>query len=1393
MTEEKHTLIDEDEVYVFPASFAQQRLWFLDQFEPGSPFYNIPTAVKIKGRLNVDVFRACLEEIVWRHETLRTTFTMVDGQPMQVINPSMDIPFEVVDISHLPEKEREAESRRLVNNEARKPFDLTTGPLIRTLLVQLAEEEYVLMITMHHIISDGWSIGVFVKEIAVLYEAFSKGKESPLPELPIQYADYAAWQREWLSGEVLEEQLGYWKQKLGGHLPVLELPTDRPRPAVQSSRGNSLTVIFPKELIDQVHDFSIKTGVTPFMTYLAAFYVLLYRYSRQTDISVGTPIANRTEGETEGLIGFFVNTLVLRTDLSGKPSFKEFVQRVRQTALEGYEHQHLPFEMLVEAIQPERSMSHSPLFQVMFILQNAPTGAGGQAAGGDLIMQQMEVNSGTSTFDITISMVEQKIGLNTSVEYSTDLFDESTIRRMLNHLENILRNATRNPEMPISRIPLMDEQEWRKIVVDWNATAGDYDYHRCMHRLVEQNAAENPEAKAVVFDGKYLTYDQLNRRANQLARHLRKLGVKPETPVGISIEKSLDLMVAVLGVLKAGGAYVPMSPDYPQERLAYMIEDSQVPVLLTEEHLLERLPENSAKIVCVGRDWPEIARESDENLGDTSTPDNLAYMIYTSGSTGKAKGTMVSHASWVNSYFAWEKDYELKTRARNHLQMANFSFDVFAGDTIRALGSGGKMVLVPQEMLLQAEQLYRLMLDEEINIAEFVPAVLRNLTQYLDQIGKDLSFMRALIAGSDSWYVGEYQQFLKYCGPETRLINSFGLTEASIDSTYFEAARLDLPKDRLVPIGRPFSNMQIYIVDEELQPTPIGVPGEIIVAGAGLARGYHHRPDLTAEKFVSNPFSDRSGARMYRTGDMGRYLPDGNIEFLGRMDTQVKLRGFRIELGEIESNLADHPEVKQAAVIVREDRPNDKRLVAYFVPANENVPEKNELRRFLLEKLPDYMVPSAFIAMDQLPLTPNGKIDRRSLPKPDESAYSLEENYVSPRTPDEEIMAGIWAEVLHLDKVGIYDNFFELGGHSLLATQLISRVRETFEVDLPLRNIFEYPTVAGLAEQVEINRKREAGVEAPPIMAVSRQEKLPLSFAQQRLWFLFKLEPDSPFYNIPEAVRIKGHLDPKILERCLNTVIERHEILRTNFVEVEGEPELVIHPERKITIPVEDLRELNPEQREAKARHLMREVTHQPFDLSKDMLLRVKLLRMAEDEYILISTIHHIISDDWSSQVMIGEIALLYDAYSRNLPSPLPPLPVQYADFAHWQRNWLKGEVLEAQINFWKDYLAGSPPLLELPTDRPRPAVQTSNGDYIAFHLNPELSKAVKELTLKQGATLFMSLLAAFDVLLYRYSGQEDFNIGTPIANRNRAEIEPLIGFFVNTLVLRSDLSGNPT
>ncbi len=1438
-----------EDVYVFPASYAQQRLWFLDQFEPNSPYYNIPSAVRLRGRLDTAAFGRSVNEIIRRHEALRTTFAAPAGVPLQVIAPSLTIPVPVVDLTGLPDAEREAEAQRRSVAEARRPFDLARGPLLRVTLLKLGPEDHIALVSMHHIVSDGWSIGVFVAELAALYNAFSAGvglkpaPASPLPDLPIQYADFAAWQQEWLQGEVLEQHLAYWRDRLasadGGSRgsPVLELPADRPRPAVITNRGSSLSVKIPKWLTEGIKKLSRQEGCTPFMTLLAAFQTLLGRYSGQTDISVGSPIANRNRAEIEGLIGVFINTLVFRTDLSGEPTFRQLLHRVRERALGAYAHQDLPFEMLVEKLQPERDMSHAPFFQVMFILQNAPNRA--EELPG-LRLEQLDVDMGTATFDLTLSMAEEFDGFDASVEYNTDIFDRTTIERLLGHFRNLLDGAVTAPDQRISRLPLLGQAERRQILVEWNDTARDYLDGRpaLLHELFEAQAARTPEAPAVVADGASLTYAELNARANQLAHHLRELGVGPETVVGIAAEKSLETIIGVFGVLKAGGAYLPIDPTYPADRIAFMLEDSGAQIVLTQARVVEaggwqmadgrwpmadgrqqgasRNPQSAIRnLLRLDADWPIIARQPTANIPHSTfqLPDALAYTIYTSGSTGQAKGVMVSHRSIVNAYLAWEEDYRLRNDASAHLQMASFSFDVFTGDLVRALCSGGKLVLAPRELLLAPDRLYALMRHEGVDCAEFVPAVLRHLVQYLEDTRQSLDFMRLLVCGSDSWYVGEYQRFQRLCGPRTRLINSFGLTEATIDSCYFEGALDGMPADRLVPIGRPFGNNQLYILDEHEQPVPVGVIGELYVGGHGVARGYLSRPDLTAERFVPDPFADETRgqedretgrgvlpispsphlplrARLYRTGDLARWLPDGNVEFLGRRDYQVKIRGFRIEPGEIEAALGSHPAVRQAVVAAKTAPSGDKRLVAYIVPAHAQAPEGGELRRYLLDRLADYMVPSAFVEVSRLPLTPNGKVDRNALPEPDWTQRGTEETYVAPRTPVEEVLARLWSDVLGVAQIGIHDDFFELGGHSLLATQLISRLRDAFQVDLPLRNIFESPTIATLAEQVELAQRTAAGVQAPPIRPVSRDRELPLSFAQQRLWFLDQLEPDSPFYNLPEAVRLSGPLNEAILIRSLNEVVRRHEALRTTFPTVDGRPRQVIAPALTLALPVVDLSSLPAAEREAEVARQAQAEAQTPFTLAAGPLVRGRLLRLGPSEHIILLTMHHIVGDDWSTSVLVQEIGLLYNAFAQGLPSPLPELPIQYADFAAWQRGWLAGDVLAQQIGYWKGALAGLPPVLALPTDRPRPPVQTFDGDYVTFSLPAALSKQVRSLCQREGVTLFMALLAAFQTLLHRYSGQADFAVGTPIANRNRADIEGLIGFFVNTLVLRARFDG---
>ncbi len=1052
---------------VFPLSFAQQRLWFFNQLEPDSCAYNIPTAVRLIGYLNVTALERSINEIIRRHETLRTIFSIENGEAVQIIHEASEFQLLVIELQALSETERQNQVTQLARLEAQKPFNLEE-PLLRVTLLQLGAIENVILFTMHHIVSDGWSTGILIKELTTLYQAFSTHTPCVLPELPIQYADFAVWQRQWLQGEVLQTQLNYWKQKLAGTLPVLDLPTDRARSAIQTDRGASASVTLPKSLSEELKKLCQQQGVTLFMTLLAAFKLILYRYTQQNDIIVGTPIANRNRSEIEGLIGFFVNTLVLRTDLAGNQSFRELLGRVREVTLGAYAHQDLPFEQLVDLLQPERDLSHNSLFQVMFILQNTPTEV---LHLPELTLSPVLVENQTANFDLTLSMVETEQGISGWFEYNTDLFNAARINRMIGHFQTLLAGVVANPDQRLSELPILTDLE-RHHLEAWNSNYIDTP-QQCIHTLFEAQVAQTPDAVAVLDLDEHLTYTQLNQRANQLARYLQTLGVKPEVVVGICMERSVDLIIAVLGILKAGGAYLPLDPAYPQARQAFMLTDAQVPILLTQPHLLG-IANHNAQVICFDNTtWDDIIRETKENLENTAISNNLAYVIYTSGSTGQSKGVMVEHRSLVNAYYAWEDAYQLRTHAKCHLQMASFSFDVFAGDLVRALCSGGKLVLCPRDFLLEPEKLYHLMQQQQVDCAEFVPGVLRNLIQYLEQSQRRLDWMQLLICGSDNWYVREYEKFQKFCNPNTRLISSYGLTETTIDSSYFEAGTVNLPVEQLVPIGRPFANTQIYILDDRLQPLPVGVTGEIYIGGACLARGYLHRPDLTSQKFIPHPFGTQLGAYLYKTGDLGRYLDDGNIELIGRIDNQIKLRGFRIELSEIEAALGRHPEVSEAVVIVQ-DNENYQNLIAYVVASTSQNPnlQPSEIRNFVQASLPSYMIPSVIMMLEKLPLTPNGKIDRHALPAPTNPEFVT--TVTSPRNSTEEIIRKIWQEILNIEQVDIYGNFFELGGHSLLATRLILKIREVFQIDLPLRVLFESPTIASLAENIAILRASQS-------------------------------------------------------------------------------------------------------------------------------------------------------------------------------------------------------------------------------------------------------------------------------------------------------------------------------
>jgi amino acid adenylation domain-containing protein len=1413
-----------------PLSFAQQRLWFLDQLDPASAAYHMPIAVRLGGDLDRPIIRQAINALIQRHEALRTTFVAVEGQPAQVIHPNPPLALRLLDLQALPAAAQALLTPQLISAEIHRPFDLACGPLIRATLLQLAADEHIVLLTVHHIVSDGWSQGLLLRDLALLYTAFARQRPAMLPALPLQYADYAAWQR-WLQGAVLEPQLRYWQRQLDGSVP-LALPLDRPRPALQTFRGTRYAVEIPQSLVAALGELSQRAGVTMFMALLTAFQLLLARYSGQDAISVGTPIAGRNHVEVEEVVGFFANTLVLRSDLSGAPSVRELLGRTREMALGAYSHQDVPFEQLVERLQPVRDLSYNPLFQVLFALQNLPS-ASFSLPG--LTLRPLDFDLHVARFDLSLDIWEAPQRLSGWFEYNTDLFDATTIMRMAGHLQTLLAAIVADPQQCILALPLLTAAERQQLLVAWNATSRVVDAG-CCHERFSAQAEHTPDAVALVYQTARLTYAELNRRANQLAWRLQALGVGPDVCVGICLERSLELLVAILGVWKAGGAYVPLDPAYPAERLRFMQEDAQVAVLITDSMNDVRLSiddldetqtsigKRQSKIIHLHADWPLIASERATNPASRVTVDHLAYVIYTSGSTGRPKGVSVSHRGVVNLVTVARP--LLRFGASDVWTMAHsYAFDLSVWELSGPLLCGGCLVVVPVWTTQTPAALRELLARERVTVLNQTPSALRLLLDasaagHTEAGGLRL---RLIACGGEAFASDLVAPTLAWQVP---LWNFYGPTEATV----WAAAKLMRSGERLpeaLAIGRPLGNTTISVLDKHMRLVPIGVPGELFIGGMQLARGYHNRPDLTAERFVPNPFVETNDAgrrtqddratdarpvvrrpsscvRLYKTGDLARYLPGGQLEFLGRIDQQIKLRGFRIELGEIEAVLAAHSAIREAAVVARADTPAALRLVAYVVPAEDegrrtnaeradssSVPRPSslapELRDFLAARLPAYMIPASFVLLDALPLTPNGKLDRGALPELSDAAATPADGAV-PQTPVEEVIAGIWAHVLGVTGVGAHDNFFALGGHSLLAVQVLARIHAALGVELPVRSLFDAPTVAAIAALVAATPT----LALPPLQVIARDRDLPLSFAQQRLWFLDQLAPGSPAYNLPAALRLRGPLDLAALTQSLAALVQRHETLRTTFAPRNGRPLQRIAPRLALALPLLDLQALPAATRAGAVTQLATAEAWRSFDLASGPLLRVTLVRTQPQEHILLLTLHHIVADGWSIALLVREVTARYADAQHNQPTTLPALPIQYVDYAVWQRSLLQGEFLEAQLAYWRRRLADLP-VLALPTDRPRSAVAKLAGARQPLVFGAELHRALRALSQQEGVTLFMVLLGLFQILLAHWSGQDEIVVGTDVANRPQLTLEELIGFFVNQLVLRTALGGDPT
>jgi amino acid adenylation domain-containing protein len=1385
-----------------PLAFSQERVWFISRLNPDNLAYNFQSTFRFDGPLDADALGRALTEVVRRHEVWRTSFPEMDGRPVQVVHEARPVELPLEDLTDVAEGEREAELARRVAEELTKRFDLKRTPLVRWVLYRLGEREHVLLHVEHHIIHDGWAWNVFLHELFELYKAYSAGLPSPLPEPSLQFADFAAWQRRWMEGGEAARQLAFWREQLGGAPTLLKLPLDGPRPPVQTFRGAAPRVELPLPLCRAIRQSARRQRATLFMTMYAAFVTLLHRFSGETDICVGSGIANRRWKETERLMGMLVNNIVLRNDLSGDPKFSELLEQVREVTLRAYANQDVPFDRVVEAVRPQRDLSHNPLFQVMFSFHDSPLpdivlpGTSVSMTGG--------ISNKSAKCDMNIVVVpryedhlepggNRDEGITIIWEYNTDLFDEATILRLVNCYERLLEAAVAEPEARVSSLPLLDEEEQRRLLAEWGGGTRSYAPGQTLHSLFEQQAEKSPQAVALVCGDERVTYGELEARANRLARRLCGLGVGPETPVSVCLERSAELVVALLGVLKAGGAYVPLDPAYPPERLAWLLEDARSPVLITHSRMLERLPTHSARVLLIDAEAEGPARESEERPEAAATPGSLAYVIYTSGSTGKPKGTLVSHYTVVRLFQATRHWFDFSERDVWTL-FHSYAFDFSVWEMWGALLHGGRLVVVPYDVSRSPAAFYRMLSAERVTVLNQTPSAFRQLIQAEEEAGASPELnLRLVIFGGEALELKSLKPwFGRHGDARPQLVNMYGITETTVHVTYRPLREGDLAEAPGSVIGGPIHDLQVYILDRHMRPAPVGVPGEMYIGGAGLARGYLNRPALTAERFVPHSFDSAPGGRLYRTGDLARYLPGGDIEYLGRSDHQVKIRGFRIELGEVQAAVEQHPSVRESVAVVGETAEGDKRLVVYYVASGDV--DAARLRAFLKERLPEYMMPQAFVSLEALPLTPNGKLDRKALPPPDAAhAPAAHDAGGEPRTAVEEIVADIWGQVLGVERVGLRDDFFELGGHSLLATRVLSRMREALGVEVSVRAIFENPTVEGLSEVAEAELRGGARAEEVPLVRVSSDEPPPCSFAQRRLWFLDRLTPGKASYNVPLAYHLSGPLDTEALWRSLSELVRRHEALRTTFEAHGGEPVQIIHEAVELEPNVTDLSSLPEHERERRAEELAREEAIRPFDLCGGPLFRALLLRLSPSRHALLLTLHHIATDGWSLTLLTRELSALYGARLRGEAPPLEDPPVAYSDYARWQRRVLDDPALERQLSYWRERLTGASTELELPADRPRPPLPSSRGSALRWRLDAEVWQRLRSLCRSESVTPFMALLSAYAVLLGRYSGSNDLLIGAPVAGRPRPELEQVVGFFANTLVLRARLAGDPT
>jgi amino acid adenylation domain-containing protein len=1349
----------------------QHRLWLHQQLAVESASYHLGLGVRIRGEVRSELLELCLNRLIERHDAFRVTFRVVSGEPVQIVSAPFATSLPVVDLSSLADGEREETIEQEASNIRSQAFDLEVGPLFRARLFKCGSNEFVFLMVTHHIISDGWSQGIVMRDLAAMYSAETGRNELRLPKLEMQFSDYAWEYNERRHNELHNERAAaWWKDARSG---AARLPFDKPQPGTARSR----TIVRSRKLVPALllglGDLAKRNGTTVYVILLAAFGVFLRRYTGQTEFLILSPTANRDRAETVDIVGYLVDTLWLKVEVPADSTFADYVKDIHQAVIRAYEFRDTspPLAVLGPSGDGEADIG-GDVMQLGFFFDNSPT-PGLNTAEFTIIRRAFAKAEAKFTLALVVqtNLAVPSIGF----EFRRELFEPATVEGMLSNFWHLLEGIVCDADRRLSALPLLTTAERHRLAVEWNDTAAAYPSDKCLHELFAAQAARTPDAVAVTYEDRCLSYGELDRRSNQLAHYLRGLGVGPEIVVGLCVERSPEMVIGLLGILKAGGAYLPLDPSYPPERLGYMVADAAAPILVTQASLVEQLPRCDARLVSVDADWEEIARQRQELPASGACAENLAYVIYTSGSTGKPKGAMIRHCAVVNLLFTLRQRLGF-TADDIVLAVTRFSFDMSVPEFYLPLLSGGSVALQSRQVAASGARLNDAIRNAGATVMQATPT---SWSMLLDAGWCPTDGLRVWCGGEA--FPAHLAAALNVAGAE--IWNLYGPTETTVWSS---ASRL-VPGCG-VPLGRPLGNMRLYVLDDWLEVLPLGARGELYVGGIGLARGYLKRAALTAERFVPSPFGH--GERLYRTGDLARWRADGELEFLGRADHQVKLRGYRIELGEIEAALRRHDGIQDAVVVTRGDDAGDKRLVGYVVRRSDAArPDAGALRAHVKQSLPDYMVPSAFVVIDALPLTPNGKIDRKALPAPASGEGIVQAAYEAARSPTEEVLAGIWCEVLKLDRVGVHDNFFELGGHSLLATRVTARLREAFAVELALRAVFEAPTLQGLAAHVEELRRQAAGTPLPPLQAQPRPQQLPLSFEQERIWFVDRLFPESVAQHLPLAVRVHGPFDVTALQRALEAIAQRHSVLRSRFPAIDGRPQQIVSQSTSIAVMRIDLTDIAPANRHEELHSRLIEQQRRRFDLERDPPIRICLFELGSSERVLSATIHHIAADGWSLGIFVRELEHLYRAFSRSEEPSLPELPIQYADFASWQRTTFHMEPIQAQLRYWTDTLRGALPSIALPTDRMRPARMTFTAAARSALVPKELAGGLVAVARGRKATLFMVLLAALKLVLFRWTGQKDLVVGTVMGNRHHVATEGLIGCFLNFLPLRSILS----